>query len=734
MLRSEDVSMVRIYVSPDIARHMLEEFGAREIIEFVPSTDKPVRKSETRQEMERVLGRIEFLLQELKKEGIHPHQGTLSMFLSVPVEKLAKDIEKHYYRVVQLTEFLKDTVQSIERLEEDVVVLQELEKIVNEGSAEAEVDVELRAKVGIEYVAGVIKKGQVHTLESFLWKALYGNSYFIPVEMVSPSKAGFICFTCGERAIERVKNICTKIESRIVRYDNKKGEKEESSLLQVSSNLSQITKVRQINTETFHGEMKTIAREILTWKYYIIREIEIEAAKEKLEENQENSYLIGQGFILKRNEEKFGRLIKRVSESYGDVAAEIVPVPEGVQCPTHFDTNRLTEVFQSLTNVYGVPSYKEINPTIFTVTTLPFLFGAMFGDIGHGLIVLAFGMYMIKKEKVLKVPKSLEIVFNGRYLIMMAGLWAIYFGFLYADFMGVSFGDVLSGYAEGEKKGVCYFGIDHIWHGPEVSNGATFINSLKMKTSLVIGFVHLTFGMVLNALNALYKKDMLRLCSIIVPQMLIFFSLIGYLIFLVLLKWVTLKDTWPGIISVIIDMLSFVAVPKEKELFPMQGAVHLLLVGIVAVCTPVLLLYTPVYLTVTKRIPPNVEKMDVWMHTIIEGIEFLMGLISNISSYLRLWAVSLAHSELSAILFYKTIGNTQSGVVYRVATSVIWAAGTFAILICLEGLSAVLHSLRLHWIEFGSKFYSGGGTEFFPFTFRPQILLDPSKQPGEKTV
>ncbi len=48
---------------------------------------------------------------------------------------------------------------------------------------------------------------------------------------------------------------------------------------------------------------------------------------------------------------------------------------------------------------YGISAYQEVNPGLFAVVTFPFLFGVMFGDIGHGILVLLAGIFMILRER-----------------------------------------------------------------------------------------------------------------------------------------------------------------------------------------------------------------------------------------------------------------------------------------------------------------------------------------------
>jgi len=122
---------------------------------------------------------------------------------------------------------------------------------------------------------------------------------------------------------------------------------------------------------------------------------------------------------------------------------------------------------------------------------------------------------------------------------------------------------------------------------------------------------------------------------------------------------------------------------------------------------------------------PNGETFgEAFIHQVIETIEFVLGTVSNTASYLRLWALSLAHSQLSEtffnLIFKYTFhfGNLGYTILVGVLLWPVFWTVTFGVLLCMDLLECALHTLRLHWVEFQNKFYKGEGYAFAPLNYK----------------
>merc|ERR1712072_84877 len=109
---------------------------------------------------------------------------------------------------------------------------------------------------------------------------------------------------------------------------------------------------------------------------------------------------------------------------------------------------------------------------------------------------------------------------------------------------------------------------------------------------------------------------------------------------------------------------------------------------------------------------------EIMIHQIIETIEYVLGTVSHTASYLRMWALSLAHQQLSLVFFQKAMvpalasGNAIS-IYLGFGTLMCITAG---VLLFMDVLECFLHTLRLHWVEFQSKFFKADGHTFSPFS------------------
>lgn len=113
------------------------------------------------------------------------------------------------------------------------------------------------------------------------------------------------------------------------------------------------------------------------------------------------------------------------------------------------------------------------------------------------------------------------------------------------------------------------------------------------------------------------------------------------------------------------------------------------------------------------------DMLAIGISSMIHTIEFALGTISNTASYLRLWALSLAHSQLAKVFFDMLLaGSLESGSVVGLFIGFwVWAGATLAVLLMMDVMEVMLHTVRLHWVEFMSKFFEGEGYAYHAFSF-----------------
>ena len=583
-----------------------------------------------------------------------------------------------------------------------------------------------------------------------------------------------------------------------------------------------------------------------------------------------DNFIDGEIWVLQKNFEKLKHeLNSRVDD---DSIATFIDVKDyGMERPTYIDVNEFTYPFQEIVNQYGIPNYHEINPGYFTIITFPFLFGIMFGDVGHGLILFFITLYLFnlanknrKKQgpinsdelpfindknnnnsreiNILDSPEDsmLKSFVQYRYFFLLCSIFGIFCGFMYNEFFAIPlnlFGTCYTSKKNGElilskehrinapdNKCVYPVGLDPSWIG--TVNELTYTNSLKMKLSIIVGVLHMMLGIFIRGINNINAKNHTAFYFEFIPQFLFMGLMFGYLISMIFYKWGTDYDSntheAPSLLTIMINMAIKLGEIDGKPLFESfmgfsQESINRLILFICVLLIPVMLLVKPINFYMRKvktkgikyrndgvsliknenknddnininindnnninndydinnddnmnlnnsgdyslslsqesAIKPNelyselyatqkikykeeaktkYQFIELFIGQLIEVIEYVLGTVSNTASYLRLWALSLAHTALSHVFIEKTfIGyiqndhtNIASSVIGVFIYFLVFLFATAFILIFMDAMECVLHTLRLHWVEFQNKFYKGDGYLFRPFSFKNIFTSD----------
>uniref|UniRef100_A0AAR5PSG6 V-type proton ATPase subunit a n=1 Tax=Dendroctonus ponderosae TaxID=77166 RepID=A0AAR5PSG6_DENPD len=829
LFRSEEMALVQFFVQPEAAYHIVADLGEVGCVQFRDLNDEVnlfQRKftSEVKRlnEMERQLRYIEaeiknseIPIQELSEMPKAPNPREI-VNLEAHLEKTEQDIRKMSAAGATLKKEYIDCIHQKYVLLKSQAFFHQQEEALNSDYLPEE----LRHASQLGFIAGVANKDKLYPLERLLWRISRGNILLRqadideliedPITGVETRKAAFIVFFQGENLANKILKICSGFKITIVNVPADAALRDGL----VKGVAAEVLDLKMVISQTEDHRRRilvSVAKEIQSWIIIVYKMKAIYNTLNMFSQDISRKCLIAEGWVPKKDLVFVARALSEGFDSGGSSVASFYNVLDTQTTPPTFNrTNRFTQGFQNLIASYAFSSYRELNPALYTIITFPFLFAIMFGDLGHGVIVTCFGIWMVLSEKKIAAQKGkneiFSIFFGGRYIILLMGIFSMYTGFIYNDVFsksmnifgtkwkvngtnlkqsGISFFEdndtLVSLVPLYSYAGSPYFaGLDPAWQSAD--NKIIFLNSFKMKLSIIFGVVHMAFGVCLSVVNFVHFKKYSHILLDFLPKILFFGFLFVYLVIMIFMKWGNYSamndyeiDTIhgsscaPNVLIFFIGMMLFKAptsnVPCEDYMYGGQQTLQRILVVLAVVCIPWMLLGVPIHeiMSRKKKPAPRVTRQvnghtsraasiteletipessvlpsheeeplsDLMVHAGIHTIEFTLSTVSHTASYLRLWALSLAHAQLSDVLWdmvlrkaLVTLSHPYTGGVAIYIIFFAWSSITVGILVLMEGLSAFLHTLRLHWVEFMTKFFEGQGYDFEPFSFKRLLEAD----------
>ncbi|XP_038610819.1 V-type proton ATPase 116 kDa subunit a1 isoform X3 [Tachyglossus aculeatus] len=859
LFRSEEMTLAQLFLQSEAAYCCVSELGELGKVQFRdlnPDVNVFQRKfvNEVRrcEEMDR---KLRFVEKEIRKANIAildtgenpevPFPRDM-IDLEANFEKIENELKeintnqealkRNFLELTELKFILRKTQQFFDEMA-DPDLLEESSSLLEPS------EIGRGAALRLGFVAGVINRERIPTFERMLWRVCRGNVFLRQAEIETPledpvtgdhvHKSVFIIFFQGDQLKNRVKKICEGFRASLYPCPETPQERKEMAS-GVNTRIEDLQMVLNQTEDHRQRVLQAAAKNIRVWFIKVRKMKAVYHTLNLCNIDVTQKCLIAEVWCPVTDLDSIQFALRRGTEHSGSTVPSILNRMQTNQTPpTYNKTNKFTSGFQNIVDAYGIGTYREINPAPYTIITFPFLFAVMFGDFGHGVLMTLFAAWMVMREsRILSQKNENEMfgtIFSGRYIILLMGIFSIYTGLIYNDCFSKSLNIFGSSWSvrpmfkynwteetvrdnavlqlnpalKGVFGGPYPFGIDPIWN--IATNKLTFLNSFKMKMSVILGIVHMLFGVTLSLLNHVYFKRPLNIYLGFIPEMIFMTSLFGYLVVLIFYKWIAYdaftSENAPSLLIHFINMFLFSYEPSAIMLYKGQKGVQCFLVVMAFLCVPWMLLVKPLVLRhqylrrkrlsapSSASIPdqegqaspaqaspapgeqaleaaaaatgthnfggirvgngpteedaeiiqhdqlsthsedpdePTEDQLfdfgDTMVHQAIHTIEYCLGCISNTASYLRLWALSLAHAQLSEVLWTMVIhiGLSINSLAGGFGLFVIFAAFaglTIAILLIMEGLSAFLHALRLHWVEFQNKFYTGTGFKFLPFSF-----------------
>ncbi|MEN6395929.1 MAG: V-type ATP synthase subunit I [Methanoregula sp.] len=337
------------------------------------------------------------------------------------------------------------------------------------------------------------------------------------------------------------------------------------------------------------------------------------------------------GWIPKKFLNKTRQVMK---DTFSDrVIIEELPVTEKDMegAPVFYDNPAWIKPFEMIMQLVRTPHYLEVDPSPILAIFFPLFFGIMVGDIGYGLVILAFALLVRHRFQAVAFARNLANI------LIISSIPTIIFGYLFGEFFG-DFGEMMGWVHPIQVLGITWNRVD------------AMIPMLIV--AITIGVIHVFLGLFIGIRNAIILK-------------------------------------------------------KRRHLYEKTGMVLMItaiivLLAMLAGFLPDFTLY-PAVVLIIAALPLIIMGGGVF------GTLEVMSTVGNILSYSRLMAIGMASVILAMV------ANRLSGAFEFAIIGIIVALLLHALNIVLAMFSPSIHSLRLHLVEFFSKFYEGGGTPYRPF-------------------
>lgn len=346
---------------------------------------------------------------------------------------------------------------------------------------------------------------------------------------------------------------------------------------------------------------------------------------------------------------------------------------ENLHVPVALSTNKFLRPFQMLVNTYSRPRYGEFDPTLLMAITFPLLYGAMFGDLGQGLILLVLGL-LIHNKILAKGMQSLGL------LIAYCGALAAVFGYLYGSIFGFE-GQSIDTYL--------HFHFEPLWISP--------IENILIILSLAIdaGIILLLFAFLLGISNNIRSRDWAHLI----------FGHTGLVALAFYISFLALLGGFLGNTAI----APRVAVAISKLPLPFTS---------IAVVFGLLVMFSGFFRNLVEGHRPLIEGKGVGgflmflVQSFMDVFETIISMLSNTLSFVRVGAFAVAHGGLSLAIF--SLAGTEPNLKFWIVILI----GNI-IIVGLEGLIVGIQTMRLHYYELFGKFFTGGGMRFQPLKVTP---------------